>query len=69
MSNHVTLIRSSLFNAYSSSQNYYYTKDLNDIVEEALSPANIRFEDDQYYDDFEEFLKRSYAMHEYPLKL
>lgn len=62
-------MKSQLYNYYSSSQNYYYTKEINEIVEEAMTPANIKFEDDQYYDDDEEFIKRAYEPSEYPNKI
>ena len=58
-----------LYSVYSSSQNYYYTKEINEIIEESLTPCNIRFEDNQFYDDEEEFLKRTYGMPEYSNKL
>lgn len=34
-----------------------------------MTPPNVRFEDDQYYDDDEEFLKRAYESTEYQNKI
>lgn len=53
-----TLINHSLYGKYSSSQNFYYGKEIDEILEEALSSAYINYQDFNYYDDDEEYLKR-----------
>eukprot|EP01017_Pseudomicrothorax_dubius_P032615 TRINITY_DN4287_c0_g1_i2.p1 TRINITY_DN4287_c0_g1~~TRINITY_DN4287_c0_g1_i2.p1 ORF type:complete len:752 (-),score=98.27 TRINITY_DN4287_c0_g1_i2:137-2392(-) len=64
-----TLVHNALYTKYSSSQNYYYTRDLNDILSDNRSKGAIRFKDYASYDEEEEYLKRSYKMSEYQGKI
>lgn len=51
----------SLYVKYSSSQNYHYTKDLNDILASKRTSATVLFRDLVCYDDdSEECLNRIY---------
>ena len=45
------LVAHSLFGKYSSSQHFYYTKEINEILEEAISPAYVEFQENNYRDD------------------
>lgn len=38
------LVAHSLFGKYSSTQNFYYTKEVNEILEEAITPAFVQFQ-------------------------
>ena len=58
-----------LYNKYSSSQNYYYTKDVNNILSGAKTPAVLAFTDIACYCEDEQLLKRQYAHDEYPQKI
>lgn len=46
-----TLMAHSLYGKYSSSQNFYYSKEVHEIVDEALSSAYINYQDHHYYDN------------------
>lgn len=58
-----------LFQKYSSSQNYYYTKEINEILSNQRNPALIRFKDQVTCDEEEEYLKRYYQVREYQNKI
>ena len=58
-----------LYSKYSSSQNYYYTKDINDIMTDGRTPAVIKYKDFVTLDEEDEFLKRYYKRHEYEYKI
>ena len=51
------LMKKALYTKYSSSQNYYYTKDINDIMADARTPAVIKYKDFTTLDEEDEFLK------------
>ena len=59
------MINKALFAKYSASQNYYYTKDINDICSNNRSTVVIKYKDLECLDDEEEFLKRFYKQDEY----
>ena len=63
------MMTKALFFKYSSSQNYYYTKDINDIMADARTPAVIKYKDFTTLDEEDEFLKRYYKFHEYDYKI
>jgi hypothetical protein len=63
------MINRALFSKYSASQNYYYTKDVNDITSNQRTGAVILFKDYQTLDEEDEFLKRFYRMQEYSGKI
>ncbi len=63
------MMTKALFFKYSSSQNYYYTKDINDIMADARTPAVIKYKDFTTLDEEDEFLKRYYKFNEYDYKI
>lgn len=58
-----------LYEKYSSSQTYFYTNKINEIVRERRSAVNIFYEDVEYLLDLEENLKRWYQMREFDNKM
>ena len=58
-----------LYWKYSSSQNYYFTKEINEIIHSQRTPAFIHFEDFQTFSEEEEFLKRFYKSYEVEEKI
>ncbi|CAD8122587.1 unnamed protein product [Paramecium sonneborni] len=67
--NTVIWTHKNLFLRYCQSQNYYYTRDVNEILADASSKAVIRYKDWYGYDDDDEYLKRYYFTDEYPQKV
>ena len=63
------IVHKSLYNKYASSQNYYYTKELNDLLSDSRTPMSIRLKDFQCLDDSDEYLKRYYKCSEYEPKV
>ncbi|CAK78707.1 unnamed protein product (macronuclear) [Paramecium tetraurelia] len=63
------LLNKALFAKYSSSQNYYYSKDINDIIDEESTPAVVFYRDLECIVEEEEYLKRSYAKKESTSKI
>lgn len=53
-------IQQMLYQKYSSSQTYFYTNTINDIVKEKRTCVNIFYEDVEYLLDLEENMKRWY---------
>ena len=64
--NHI--IHSRLYEKYSSSQNYYYLKDINAILNSHRTPAAIMYKDQEDYIVANEVLKRFYFIEEYGMK-
>ena len=64
--NHV--IHSRLYEKYSSSQNYYYLKDINAILNAQRTPSAIMYKDHEDYIERQEVLKRFYFIEEYGMK-
>lgn len=62
-------MQSNLYQKFAQSQNYYYTRDLNDLLGGARTKYSIEFRDWLVYDEEEEYLKRIYAHSEYPVKI
>ena len=60
MKNLKNLINNALNNKYVQSQNYFYTKEINDIINMNKSKYTIRFSENIINDDHKEFLKRFY---------
>jgi hypothetical protein len=56
------MIDKALFSKFSASQNYYYTKDINDILTGGRTSAVIKFKDLLHLDEDDEYLKRGYRM-------
>ncbi|CAD8110765.1 unnamed protein product [Paramecium primaurelia] len=67
--NSIVWINKNLLQKYCQSQNYYYTRDVNEILGDASSKAVIRYKDWVGYDDDDEYLKRYYYEDEYPQKI
>ena len=63
------MMNKALYSKYSSSQNYYYTKDINDIMTDGRTPAVMKYKDYVTYDEEDEYLKRYYKLHEYDYKI
>ncbi|CAD8044060.1 unnamed protein product [Paramecium primaurelia] len=66
---YASLLNKALFAKYSSSQNYYYSKDINDIIDEESTPAVVFYRDLECIVEEEEYLKRSYAKKETTSKI
>ncbi|CAD8146044.1 unnamed protein product [Paramecium pentaurelia] len=66
---YASLLNKALFAKYSSSQNYYYSKDINDIIDEESTPAVVFYRDLECIVEEEEYLKRSYAKKEATSKI
>lgn len=62
-------INSFLYSKYSSSQNYYYSKEINNIIAGNRTPSAIRFADFLCMDENDDLLKRYYQLKEYPIKI
>ena len=58
-----------LFEKYSSSQNYYYTKEINNILSGVRTPAVFNYTDNLHYLEDENLLKRIYKVEEYPKRI
>lgn len=63
------LLTKALYSKYSSSQNYYYSKDINDIINGATNSKVINYKYNEMLDDEEEYLKRIYGLSEYDFKI
>ncbi|CAD8158758.1 unnamed protein product [Paramecium octaurelia] len=63
------IINHTLYHKYSASQNYYYTKEINDIFGKNRTPATIQFYDDLQYSDLGERMKRYYHNNESSAKI
>lgn len=63
------MINEALYDKYSATQVYYYTSDINDILNHERSAAVEQFKDMLIYDDVDEFLKRFYKKSEYKNKI
>lgn len=58
-----------LYNKFSSSQTYFYTNKINEIIKEKRTEVNIFYEDMEYLLDTEENLKRWYQAKEFDNKM
>lgn len=58
-----------LYNKYSSSQNYYYSKDISDILSKTRSRTAIAYSDIENSLNPVGYFKQFYARHEQPAKL
>ena len=64
------MIFKALYTKFSSSQNYYYTRDINDILANTRAQAVIHFKDEiTWNDDEDEYLKRYYQIQENDFKM
>lgn len=64
-----SMLNKALYLKYSSSQNYYYTKDINDFVENEKKPHVIHFKFQVNYENEDETLTRYYNSSEFDYKL
>ena len=63
------MIMDALYHRYSSSQNYYYTKKINELITNSRISAVIQYKDQLIFDGIEEdMFKRYYAMEDLPEK-
>lgn len=64
------MIHKALYSKFSSSQNYYYTRDINDILASNRTKNVINYKDIQtFIDSEEEYLKRYYKISEHQFKM
>ncbi|CAD8100877.1 unnamed protein product [Paramecium sonneborni] len=56
-------ITNSLYNKYAESQNYYFTKDINEIILDQPTKPNIVFKDLALLDEEVEYIKKIYQPH------
>ena len=69
LENSVVNTQSGLYHKYSSSQTYFYTKKISDIVKEKRTTYNITYEDVECFSEDDEYLKRSYLLDEHERKM
>lgn len=58
-----------IWSKYFESFNFYFSKPVNEILADVVTPDTILFKDYLYYDDEREFLKRYYVAAEQPNKI
>lgn len=63
------MINKALYVKFAASQNYYYSKDINEILSDSRNKIAITFKDQSTYDETEEYLKRFYYSKEIKGKL
>ncbi|CAD8143340.1 unnamed protein product [Paramecium pentaurelia] len=63
------IINHTLYHKYSASQNYYFTKEINDILGKNRTPATIQFYDDTQFQELGERMKRYYYINEQCTKI
>ena len=63
------MINKALYVKFAASQNYYYCKDVNEILSTTRNKISIKFKDQQTFDEEDEYLKRYYDAKEIKGKL
>jgi len=63
------IMNQALYSKYSFSQNYFYTKDINEVFCDARTTFVTLYKDNLHFDEEEEYLKRYYCFSEYDLKI
>ena len=63
------MVGRALFSKYSASQNYYYSKDINELISNQRTQVVIRVKDTAAFDEEDEYLNRFYAFREYDGKI
>ena len=58
------ILNQGLYNKYTSSLDYYYTKDINSILYKKRKPFSIQFNDERILDDDREYLRKFFGRHE-----
>ena len=66
--NFLALLNKALYCKYCSSQNYFYSKNINDILSTESTAIVVKYKDLEVLDESEEYLKRFYKMEEYNFK-
>ncbi|KAM3147716.1 hypothetical protein pb186bvf_000044 [Paramecium bursaria] len=59
----------SLYEKYAESQNYYYTKDINEIMLDQTTQSNIQFKDQCMIDEEQEYIKKYYAYYQQKMQV
>ncbi|CAD8162055.1 unnamed protein product [Paramecium octaurelia] len=54
------ILKRALYCKYSQSQNFFYEKDINDIIEDRCVKCNIRYRDQLHLNDQNEYMRRYY---------
>lgn len=62
-------VQSMLYEKYSSSQNYYYTRDINAILARKQTVASIQYFDTKEFSRTKEYLRRMYKLNEQNQKI
>ncbi len=57
---HSTMISKALYLKYSSSQNYFHTKDINEFIESAHKQSVVRYKDNVTFEETDDYLIRLY---------
>ncbi|CAD8157682.1 unnamed protein product [Paramecium octaurelia] len=65
----IAVMNYKLYEKYQHSQNYYYIRDINEILSDAQTKIVINFKDQLAIDEDEEYLKRFYQLKEFPQKI
>lgn len=63
------MVSRALYQKYAASQNYYYTRDINDLLGNNRTQAVVKFKDLIVLDEEDEYLKRFYKSIEYENKI
>ncbi|CAD8048411.1 unnamed protein product [Paramecium sonneborni] len=63
------IINHTLYHKYASSQNYYFTKEINDILSKNRTSATIKFYDDMQYLENDEYMSKVYYFEDYQSKI
>lgn len=65
----ISMIKRALYVKFSSSQNYYYSKDITELISQNRCKMLIKFKDQNTFDEEEDYLKRLYSLTEYKNKI
>ncbi|CAD8213512.1 unnamed protein product [Paramecium octaurelia] len=65
----IAVMNFKLYKKYRHSQNYYYIREINEILSDASTRHVIHFKDWLTIDEEDEYLKRYYKLEEYPQKI
>lgn len=52
------ILRKALYSKYSQSQNYYYQKDVNEILDQRRISSVIQFKDEAQFSEYREYLRK-----------
>lgn len=63
------MMTGAMYQKYASSQNYFYTRDINNILTNTRNNFTLKYYDYQTLDEEEEYLKRQYKSKESNQKL